>query len=763
MTSPIDIEKNAPGPSGARLPALGSPELSTSYIAKIKEIIEILLGRRGGSNWDRAVTFRDLVDMGLSGTAEAGGTLTAAIGGQPAQVITPGGPSSGSIENAIRNSASYKRLMTRIGSVEDLANFPEEIRLQLETSISDLARQRQADIQTLQRKQQTAQTSFASQLTEVTAAVKQSDAGVRQFVSSYADDKRAIALDISQLSAELGDVGNINIEERLQALADSVMGLQGQYTIKIQANPVNGKPVFAGIDLAVTSPIDGPGTSSILFLAEEFAFVTNGGEAVPFSIAGQRIRFNGDVLINGRVVLGDGVPLDINYAPSGTLNNAISLDSNGRLQGGGGGQVQNLPVVDGARNVNYAPRDYGVVHVKEFKEQIAIGIPNSPGGYCTLETMKPWLDNSGGNATQWAYAGDQTWRRTAPCAADSWGPWVRDLDRNIYLGDLNATFGAPAGTNVGNTPATTVESNASNALTNAETANQAAYNAYLFAGQANDAAGAAQGAANLAQGTANMAQGTASGVANQIPGLTAAIAAKLAKDGSDTITGQIGLQSQYALLVGTATNGVWMGSGGIFMVQNGVVKASLPISGNPTFAGQLIAAFGSFGAISIAAGGYLTLQAANYGDPGIFLGFVGTTPKFSIVAANGAKLLYDPSDSQPLKLVNVAQASDFSIGITNTLNQYYWNVGRNNTSGYAGAYVAGTANGSGSYSYSWSVSTAGSFRVWIGGSTTSQQVAITVAGGGLIGEFDVYISCTVTDLSTNISKTTQALTVVNFQ
>lgn len=174
-------------------------------------------------------------------------------------------------------------------------------------------------------------------------------------------------------------------------------------------------------DVSVDTPIDGPTFRTVFtnYYAAKQA-LDNAIKAKSATTA----NWNGGLA---------GRPSD-----SALLNSAVTIDTNGRLLGAGGGQVQNLPVVDGARSVNYAPRDYGVVHVKEFKVCDAIGLPGV-GGYCTLETMKPWTDNSGGNATQWAYAGDQTWRRTGGCGDDHWGPWVRDLDRTAYIGDLNAS------------------------------------------------------------------------------------------------------------------------------------------------------------------------------------------------------------------------------------------------------------------------------------------------------------------------------------
>jgi hypothetical protein len=132
-------------------------------------------------------------------------------------------------------------------------------------------------------------------------------------------------------------------------------------------------------------------------------------------------------------------------AKAATMATGVTLGSDGTLNGAGGGRVQYLPVVDGARTTNTSPAGYSVAHVKEFKQCSSIGLTTS-ATYCTLETIKPWTDNSGGYATQWAYvSSSEVWKRSGGCADTSWGAWIRDLDRSVYTGDLNATNGATLG------------------------------------------------------------------------------------------------------------------------------------------------------------------------------------------------------------------------------------------------------------------------------------------------------------------------------
>jgi len=88
--------------------------------------------------------------------------------------------------------------------------------------------------------------------------------------------------------------------------------------------------------------------------------------------------------------------------------------------------------------------------------------------------------------------------------------------------------------------------------------------------------------------------------------MSQAINKKLQKDGYDVITGSIGLMSKLALLIGDENNGVWIGSEGIVLVQGGIIKVTIPITGNPTFAGELIAAMGTLGILRLAANGSIS-------------------------------------------------------------------------------------------------------------------------------------------------------------
>ncbi len=158
-----------------------------------------------------------------------------------------------------------------------------------------------------------------------------------------------------------------------------------------------------------------------------------------------------------------------------TMATGVSLSPTGVLSGGGtSGQMTALPTIDlgdgsffGARNRNDAPGEYPVGTTKQFKTRASLlstdGLaPAAADTYCTLETIKQYVNSSGGGIYQYAYIGAKTFRRLGPNPAyatpdgSGWFAWVQDLDRAAYIGDLDASKGAPAGTLVAGVDAATL-------------------------------------------------------------------------------------------------------------------------------------------------------------------------------------------------------------------------------------------------------------------------------------------------------------------
>jgi hypothetical protein len=299
MTNPVEFEVLPPSGDATRLPSLGTPELSTAYLAKMKEIIEVLVGRRSSAQWDRAVTFRDL--FGDGGTSFGGQNVGGdAFGLRQSPLVY--GNLLDRLENSLRNSKVFTDLNRIIGSVEDLATFPEEIRSSISAKLTALAKERQADILRTDQKLQTSLISMASQLTELTASFETQDAGVREFSASFADRTQALATSLLQVAARMdnidGAASGVTIEEKFLAQASAISGLLGQWSVKIQAGS-DDDPIIAGIGLSVEDPIDGPSTSRLVFLADQFAMFTSNGAVSPFSADANGLNINGLLRVNG--------------------------------------------------------------------------------------------------------------------------------------------------------------------------------------------------------------------------------------------------------------------------------------------------------------------------------------------------------------------------------------------------------------------------------------------------------------------------------
>lgn len=309
MTSPIDRETLPPAGEATKLPALPSPnQAPDTFLHKVKETLEVMLGRRGQSKWDQVVTFRDL--YGAASQINTGNGFGLGLVNENDDALGMAtvvyGELAKAIEQRIRSTAAFKTLMTRIGSQEDLAGLPDEIRMQLEIALEQVAKERRADIQTVERKIQNSVMSMASRMTEVTASLDQNLAGVRDFEAAYADRTKAVALSVTQVTARIDDVdgAGVTIEEKFLAQADEIAGLLGQWSVKIVAGTA-ANPVIAGIALSAEVPEEGPSTTAFVILADQFALFTSGGNMNPFSVSGSTVTINGDLRVNGGTKLAD--------------------------------------------------------------------------------------------------------------------------------------------------------------------------------------------------------------------------------------------------------------------------------------------------------------------------------------------------------------------------------------------------------------------------------------------------------------------------
>jgi hypothetical protein len=104
---------------------------------------------------------------------------------------------------------------------------------------------------------------------------------------------------------------------------------------------------------------------------------------------------------------------------------------------------------------------------------------------------------------------------------------------------------------------------------------------------ANNTANTANGTANTANGTANSAYSLATSANNTANSANSAVANKLSKAGNEVLTGPISLQTNGAIVVGDATNGVAMGASGIIGRKNNNTTFSIAADGSAVFSGDI--------------------------------------------------------------------------------------------------------------------------------------------------------------------------------
>lgn len=355
----------------AKLPAL--PVVTTGNVAldrllrAICERLEVREGSRGNP-YERVLLVRDLAALGVDPTLIAGAQGRILAGTMaPGDAGGSGGLgrrdlSSEAFSEAIRSSRLYQNLLTSLNDPARFKDLPEKIQ-ELLTSIADEARKRGADIRNVEMKLQTAKESLAYRITEITAAVEEAQAGVRQVTFASANANNATAGIINQVQARLdgvtldpdlidpvvhaslaelsaavplpsraiyyqvddpGSTDNLlyrwdgsawwlagrgttgtaqaTLEQSLIATADRVKGVSAEYMVKVAANGAS-----AGFGLAASEDPEGNTESAFIVQAGKFAVAAE-GEAIadPKNPPLNRIPFGIDtatdtVYINGQL------------------------------------------------------------------------------------------------------------------------------------------------------------------------------------------------------------------------------------------------------------------------------------------------------------------------------------------------------------------------------------------------------------------------------------------------------------------------------
>lgn len=333
MRTPIDTEVHAPSGTRSLTPAIPAvnPGNVVQAVSALKQIVEMREGQRG-SKYEQAVTWRDLADMKVISQNPSGwGNAILESNGKNLAFT---GVMRDALENEIRNSRAFKRLMARVGSDEDMAGLPEEVIQLLKNDIAEEAKKRGAAIRELETIIQNNERSFAMKVSDVTAATATAQAGVRQITFASATQLKAQAGQITTVQARLDDFGGsgVTVEERLTATVDRLDGMSGTYSIKIG---VDGK--FAGLQLAVDAPVGVPPYSSFLIDADKFAIFTSGGDISPFGADASGVYMNGLVRINagGSTLSAIAARTTLTFigsfasAPAGVKDNVYKNTTNG--------------------------------------------------------------------------------------------------------------------------------------------------------------------------------------------------------------------------------------------------------------------------------------------------------------------------------------------------------------------------------------------------------------------------------------------------
>lgn len=193
----------------------------------------------------------------------------------------------------------------------------------------------------------------------------------------------------------------------------------------------------------------------------------------------------------------------------------------------------------------------------------------------------------------------------------------------------------------------------------------------------------------------------------------AAAAAKLNKNAADILAGPIALQANGAIIAGTLTvdaNGYRTGGYGVATTQRGTVAFNSAgvltfqmdaATGNVYMAGQVSGIYGTFGAVSIAAGGSLGIGATGYNtDTGIWMGYSAGSPKLSVKTSGGKSFLCDPAND--VLSFGGDIANQMSVSIVSSVPSSKSN--NNGVSTGLGSLAATISGGNGPYTYSWVIS-----------------------------------------------------------
>lgn len=274
-----------------------------------------------GNDAERVVTQRELTELrGAVELVEGLRRPKQALDGEAVIEIAPGLTATLAIkrfEDLIRATRLYQDLKKSLDDPSRFDDLRGEVRDALFKSITEEAARRGAEIRQTQTVIQNLRLSLAMRIDEVTAAVEQAAAGVRETAFASAETNRAQAGKITQIEASLGNFyqdgrpGRVKLEQQMTVTADRVEGLRGQYTFKIQAGGA-----LAGYGLAASEK-NGVPDSAFIIAANKFAIVNpatyTGGltntpdvSHIPFGVDSSGIYLNHNVYVRGTMRIDGG-------------------------------------------------------------------------------------------------------------------------------------------------------------------------------------------------------------------------------------------------------------------------------------------------------------------------------------------------------------------------------------------------------------------------------------------------------------------------
>ncbi|HWH74505.1 MAG TPA: hypothetical protein VNV16_09630, partial [Methylibium sp.] len=204
----------------ARLPALSRPREGdwASLLRWIDAASERLQVREGDrrNKMEQVVTRRELEETYGIRQVVTTGTKAGTVA---VQMAGPGGATvSLSVEqfaDMIRSTRLYRDLMRAIDDPERFDRYGERVRALLLPDLGELAAKQGAAVRQIDMAVQEAGQSFAARKTEITAAIEQHVAGIRETLWAEANKTIAHAGKALQLTARLDDVdgSGASIEE----------------------------------------------------------------------------------------------------------------------------------------------------------------------------------------------------------------------------------------------------------------------------------------------------------------------------------------------------------------------------------------------------------------------------------------------------------------------------------------------------------------------------------------------------------------------